>query len=45
MNVRRARAVLTLLLAGVMALPAFAAEDLNFRKNVGDFWTKAARCS
>ena len=38
MNVRRARAVLTLLLAGVMALPACAAEELNFRKNVGDFW-------
>lgn len=38
MNVRRARAVLTLLLAGAMTLPAFAAEELDFRTNVGDFW-------
>ena len=35
-------AVLTFLLAGVMALPAFAAEELNFRKNVGDFWVYLA---
>ena len=33
-----ARAVLMFLWAGVMALPAFAVEELNFRKNVGDFW-------
>lgn len=30
--------MLTLLLAGAMALRAFAAEELDFRKNVGDFW-------
>lgn len=35
---RFARAVLTFLWAGAMALPAFAAEEFNFRKNVGDFW-------
>ena len=39
---RFARAVFTLLWAGVMALPAFAAEELNFRKNVGDFWVYLA---
>lgn len=35
-------ASVTFLWAGVMALPAFAAEDLNFRKNVGDFWVYLA---
>lgn len=35
---RFALAVLTFLWAGVMALPAFAAEELKFRKNVGEFW-------
>lgn len=35
-------AILTFLWAGVMAIPAFAAEDLNFRKNVGDFWVYLA---
>lgn len=39
---RVARAVLTFLWAGVMALPAFAAEELNFRKHVGDFWVYLA---
>lgn len=35
-------AIVTFLWAGVMALPAFAAEDLNFRKNVGDYWVYLA---
>lgn len=39
---RFTRAVLTFLWAGVMALPAFAADELNFRKNVGDFWVYLA---
>ena len=39
---RLARAVLAFLWAGVMAFPAFAAEELNFRKNVGDFWVYLA---
>ena len=34
--------IITFLWTGVMALPAFAAEDLNFRKNVGDFWVYLA---
>lgn len=34
--------IITFLWAGVMAPPAFAAEDLNFRKNVGDFWVYLA---
>lgn len=34
--------MLTFLWAGVMALPAFAAEELNFRKNVGNFWVYLA---
>lgn len=39
---RFALAVLTFLWAGVMALPAFAADELNFRKSVGDFWVYLA---
>lgn len=39
---RFARAVFMFLWAGVMAFPAFAAEELNFRKNVGDFWVYLA---
>ncbi len=39
---RFARAVLTFLWAGVMAHPAFAAEELNFRQHVGDFWVYLA---
>lgn len=35
-------AIVTFLWAGVMAPPAFAAEDLNFRKNVGDYWVYLA---
>jgi hypothetical protein len=35
-------AIVTFLWTGVMALPAFAAEDLNFRKNVGDYWVYLA---
>ena len=39
---RFALPVLTFLWAGVTALPAFAAEELNFRKKVGEFWVYLA---
>ena len=41
-SARFALAVFTFLWSGAMAFPAFAAEELNFRKNVGEFWVYLA---